>query len=91
MSTRDGKTGGEGIYAMNASGTAVERLINDPKDDHDPAWSPHGSKIAFARYRDGNDEIYTGRDLLRGNRGDDRIFGGPGTEAALFGIGDTRG
>jgi Tol biopolymer transport system component len=47
------------LYTMNANGTSVERLIKNPRDDHDPAWSPDGSKIAFARYGDGEDEIYT--------------------------------
>jgi Tol biopolymer transport system component len=58
-SLRDGKTGSEDIYTMNARGTAVEPLINDPQDDHDPVWSADGNKIAFARYPEGNDEIYT--------------------------------
>jgi hypothetical protein len=28
------------IYVMNADGTGMERLTNDPADDVDPAWSP---------------------------------------------------
>jgi dipeptidyl aminopeptidase/acylaminoacyl peptidase len=58
-SLRDGRTGSEDIYTMNARGTAVEPLINDPQDDHEPAWSPYGTKIAFQSNRDGNYEIYT--------------------------------
>jgi TolB protein len=60
-STRDGKTGGEDIYAMDPGGTSVERLTDHPQGDFEPAWSPDGSKIAFARYRHGNPEIYTMR------------------------------
>jgi len=28
------------IYVMNADGTGVERLTNNPADDGGPAWSP---------------------------------------------------
>lgn len=30
------------IYLMNADGTGVRRLTNDPADDFAPAWSPAG-------------------------------------------------
>jgi Tol biopolymer transport system component len=35
------------IYVMNSNGTNPTRLTNNLKSDHDPAWSPDGTKIAF--------------------------------------------
>ena len=31
---------GNGIYIMNADGSGLTRLTNDPGDDRDPAWMP---------------------------------------------------
>ena len=39
-STRDGRTGGEDIYAMDPGGTAVERLTNNAWGDFNPDWQP---------------------------------------------------
>jgi TolB protein len=69
---RDSRSGGgfAEIYVMNADGTGQTRLttiVHDPSfihgGDMHPSWSPDGTKIAFASYRDAtstsyNPEIY---------------------------------
>ncbi|UCH87761.1 MAG: PD40 domain-containing protein [Dehalococcoidia bacterium] len=44
------------VSIVNADGSGQMRLTQDPA--YDPAWSPDGSKIAFASDREGNREIY---------------------------------
>lgn len=47
------------LYVMNADGSGVERLTNEPGTfDGYAAVSPDGTKIAFTSHRDGNLEIY---------------------------------
>jgi Tol biopolymer transport system component len=47
------------IFVINADGTGLEQLTNDPAARNiRPDWSPNGQKIAFTSRRDGNDEIY---------------------------------
>jgi TolB protein len=41
---------------MTADGSRLRRVTADPGDDA-PAWSPDGSKIAFNRFRRGNQDI----------------------------------
>jgi Tol biopolymer transport system component len=46
------------IYVMNADGSGVTRLTNDPAEDFGPTWSPDGTRIAFDSYRDDSYNIY---------------------------------
>jgi TolB protein len=49
------------IYVMNADGSGQTRLTiagDSDNKDYRSEWSPDGTKIAFASYRDGNFEIY---------------------------------
>ena len=43
---------------MNADGTGVTRLTDDPGADALPAWSPDGDEIVFVSDRAGNEEIF---------------------------------
>ena len=56
-SRRDGNTD---IYVMNPDGSEQTRLTTNAGLDVSPAWTPDGSKIAFASDRDGtgSTEIY---------------------------------
>jgi Tol biopolymer transport system component len=46
------------IYLMNADGSRLNLLTDNPSDDALPAWSPDGNEIAFSTNRDGNFELY---------------------------------
>jgi TolB protein len=54
MSERDGN---QEVYVMNADGSGVTRLTDDPGVDGNPTWSPDGNRVAFAttRYAGGED------------------------------------
>lgn len=52
------RDGNEEIYVMNADGSGVTRLTNDPAFDGEPSWSPDGQRIAFTSDRDGDYDIY---------------------------------
>lgn len=46
------------IFIANSDGSAATNITNSPAFDGWPAWSPKGTKIAFATNRGGNHEIY---------------------------------
>lgn len=50
MSRREGNWE---IYVINADGTGLQRLTNDPAEDGLPTWSPDGNAIAFVSNRGG--------------------------------------
>lgn len=55
VSDRDGQPE---IYQMHVDGTGLLNLTQHPALDVQPAWSPDGSRLAFASNRVGNFDIY---------------------------------
>lgn len=66
VSERDGNTE---IYLINADGSGLQRLTDNPGFDMSPDWSPDGERIAFVSERDGVAGLYSmaadGSDLQR--------------------------
>jgi Tol biopolymer transport system component len=50
-----GAAGNDDIVSITVDGSAPAVLTNDPHADTDPAYSPDGSRIAFARQTDGGE------------------------------------
>lgn len=50
MSRREGNWE---VYIINADGTGLQRLTNDPAEDGLPTWSPDGNAVAFVSNRGG--------------------------------------
>jgi len=61
---------------MDAEGSNPVRLTDNPAYDAYPAWSPDGTRIAFASDRYGNDsEIYVRRRRLEPGETDEQPGG----------------
>ena len=56
-STRGGR-GNYDIFVMQADGSGVTRLTDDPAADQDPAWAADGRSLFFTSERNGRGEIY---------------------------------
>lgn len=52
------RDGGYELYLMNADGSALSRLTNNPAADIFPDWSPDGTRIVFTSDREENPEIF---------------------------------
>ena len=50
--------GNSEVYVADADGSHLRNLTHDPAFDGWPAWSPDGTRIAFASNRGGNQQIY---------------------------------
>src|SRR5205823_5876141 len=46
------------IYAVNADGSALVRLTDDPAADFDPSWSPDGRRIVYRHEDEQSGQIY---------------------------------
>jgi Tol biopolymer transport system component len=53
-----GRPGTTDIYQMNADGSGLVRLTDDPANESGPRWSPDRRQIAFASDRTGTSQIY---------------------------------
>jgi dipeptidyl aminopeptidase/acylaminoacyl peptidase len=67
-------------WIVDVAGGEPRRLTDGPVPDEDPAWSPDGSRIAFARNRRRDHDLRFRRDIVVASVADGRvtpISGGP--------------
>jgi Tol biopolymer transport system component len=57
FSTRDDPINDE-VYVMDADGSNVRRLTDNPADDANMTWSPDGTRIAWETNREGDFDIW---------------------------------
>jgi Tol biopolymer transport system component len=46
------------LYVMNADGTNITRVTDDPANDFDPIWMPDGQSMIFSSERDSRSDLY---------------------------------
>src|SRR6266581_195209 len=86
VTSRDGNAE---IYVMNADGSGVTRVTDNPAIDQNPAWWPDSSRILFESTRDGNYELYamnadaSGVTRLTTDPSNDKLPAGCGTRIAF--------
>ena len=88
VSTRDGN---QEIYRIQANGSGVVRLTNDPGADTHPIFAPEGLKILFSSNRGGSFDFYvmatdgTGVTPITSNDGNNDVGGfSPGGGSLVF-------
>jgi Tol biopolymer transport system component len=70
-----------------SSGGEPVRLTNAPRANAEPAWSPDGSMLAFASFRNGRPDIYT---INADGTGERRLTDDPATDYHPSWTGDGR-
>ena len=60
------------IYTMNADGSNPTNITDNNVENYSPAWSPDGSKIAFARWGSSTSDIYV---MNAGGSGQTKLSG----------------
>ena len=58
MHSTSGSEQAREIYMANVDGTNLKRITTDGLWNHNPVWTPDGTKIVFESYRGGVDGIY---------------------------------
>ncbi len=70
------------IYIVNADGSGLQRLTDDPGRDGLPAWSPDGRAIAFVSEQSGEWAVWV---MLSDGRGQQKLFVMEGSPDGLVG------
>lgn len=55
------RTGQYQVFVMNADGSGLRQLTNEPSGAQTPKWSPDGTKIVYASEQNGNTDVWVMR------------------------------